>query len=165
MYVAAALSAAFALGDTEAALVAGLAEIPRECRTAQAVRWALGQKRRVRNWQAARAAVDRHFQGMSKVHTDNNLCLSIFGLLIGRRDFTRVIGETVAMGMDNDCTAATAGSLFGAAYGLKAIPDKWWRPFRGRQRTYLNGREWFSIPDTLRRFEKCARGVFAAGAR
>jgi ADP-ribosylglycohydrolase len=161
MYLAAAISAAFALNDTEAALHAGLAEIPRDCRTAQAVRWALAQKRRVRNWKQARQAVDDKFRPMSLVHTDNNLCLTIFGLLIGGRDFTKVIGETVAMGMDNDCTAASAGSIFGAAYGKAAIPDKWYRRFHDKQRTYINGHEWLKIGQTLKRFEACAKKVFA----
>lgn len=160
MYVAAAISAAFALGDTEAALHAALTEIPRACRTARAVKWALAQKGKLRNWKSARAAVDHRFAGMSPVHTDNNLCLTILGLLIGRTDFTTVIGQTVAMGMDNDCTAATAGSIFGAAYGIGAIDPKWYRAFRNRQRTYLIGREWWRIPGTLRRFEAGARRVF-----
>jgi ADP-ribosylglycohydrolase len=162
MFVTAAISAAFETGDVEEALGIGLTEIPRDCRTARAVRWALGRKGRVRNWKAAREAVERKFKGLSPVHTDNNLCLTIFGLLIGRRDFTRVIGETVAMGMDNDCTAATAGSIFGAAYGLGAIDEKWYRPFRDRQRTYLKGHEWLRIGATLRRFEAGARRVYAA---
>ena len=162
MYVAAAISAAFALGDTEDALHVALTEIPRACRTAKAVKWALGQKGKVRSWKSAREAVERKFAGMSAVHTDNNLCLTIFGLLIGKKDFTKVIGETVAMGMDNDCTAATAGSIFGAAHGIGAIDPKWYRPFRGRQRTYLNGHEWWSIADTLRRFEAGAKQVFVA---
>jgi ADP-ribosylglycohydrolase len=160
MFVAAAISAAFAVNDTEAALRVALTEIPRASRTAQAVRWALGQKGRVRNWKTAREAVDRKFPMLSPVHTDNNLCLSIFGLLIGKRDFGKVIGETVAMGMDNDCTAATAASIFGAAYGRKAVPDAWVKPFRNRIRTYMNGREWLTLSDTLRRFEKGAQAVF-----
>jgi ADP-ribosylglycohydrolase len=162
MFVAAAISAAFALGDTEEALHVALSEIPRACRTAKAVKWSLGQKAKVRSWKSAREAIERKFAGMSPVHTDNNLCLTIFGLLIGKKDFTKVIGETVAMGMDNDCTAATAGSIFGAAHGIGTIDPKWYRPFRGRQRTYLNGHEWWTIADTLRRFEAGAKQVFAA---
>lgn len=162
MYVAAVISAAFATGDVEEALRIGLSEIPRDCRTAKAVQWAL-HKQGVRNWKQARAAVGRRFAGMSEVHTDNNLALALFGLRIGKKDFTKAIGETVAMGMDNDCNAATVGSIFGAAYGIEAIDDRWHKPFRNRQRTYLKGREWFSIPDTLKRFETCAHTVFTGG--
>jgi ADP-ribosylglycohydrolase len=161
MFVAAAISAAFALGDVEEALTVALSEIPKGCRTAKAAKWAMGQKGKVRNWKAAREAVDRKFKGMSAVHTDNNLCLTIFGLRIGKKDFTKVIGQTVAMGMDNDCTAATAGSIFGAAYGISAIDPKWYTPFHNKQRSYLIGREWWKISDTLRRFEAGAKKVFA----
>ena len=38
-----------------------------------------------------------------------------------RKDFTRTISVTVAMGLDNDCTAATAGSLLGAVLGTTAF--------------------------------------------
>ncbi len=66
-----------------------------------------------------------HFQGMHAVHTINNACLTIWGLTIGGTDLTRVIGETVAMGMDNDCTAATAGCICGAVIGKEHIPAHW----------------------------------------
>ena len=68
-----------------------------------------------------------------------------------------MIGETVAMGMDNDCTAATAGSIVGAVVGRRGIPAKWTRGFDDTIHSYLIGRERFSIRDVLRRFEKQAR--------
>ena len=39
-----------------------------------------------------------------------NACLTIFGLMIGADDFTKVIGETVAMGYDNDSIRSLTGS-------------------------------------------------------
>ena len=114
------------------ALEIGLTEIPRRCALAREIRWALKRAPRIRDYRQARAAVDQRYKGMHVVHTINNACLTIWGLTIGGRDVPRVIGETVAMGMDNDCTAATAGSIFGAAYGIKAIPGRWTRPFNNK---------------------------------
>ena len=68
-----------------------------------------------------------------------------------------MIGETVAMGMDNDCTAATAGSIVGAVVGRKGIPSKWHRAFGDTIRSYLIGHKQFSIRDILKRFERQAR--------
>jgi len=98
--------------------------------------------------------VDERFPGMSGVHTQNNMCLMIFGLLRGGRDVTRVLGETVAMGLDNDCTAASAGSIVGALVGASQVPEKWYKPFEGRVGSYLNGFPEFEIEDLVRRFLK-----------
>ncbi|MCJ7751561.1 MAG: ADP-ribosylglycohydrolase family protein, partial [Armatimonadetes bacterium] len=129
MYFSAVISAAFSVDDPIEALEMGLTEIPKDCSMAKAVRWALKAAPTITSYREARAAVDRKFRGMSNVHTINNACLTIFGLAIGGTDVTRVIGETVAMGLDNDCTAATAGSIVGAIVGKRRIPRKWTRKF------------------------------------
>ena len=110
MFFSAAIAAAFAVDDPVEALKIGLTEIPRACALAKAVRWALKTAPRIRNYKQARSEMEKRFKGMHQVHTINNACLTVWGITIGGRDFTRVIGETVAMGLDNDCTAATAGS-------------------------------------------------------
>lgn len=156
MFFAATIAAAFAVGDTLEAVRIGLTEIPRECALARAVRWALRRGPEIRDYRAARTAVDRRFAGMDAVHTINNACLTIFGLHVGGRDFSRVIGETVAMGLDNDCTAATAGSIFGAAYGRAAIPVHWTRPFGDTMLSYLRGVPRVRISEVLRRFARSA---------
>jgi len=156
MFFSAAIAAAFATGDPLQALHAGLNEIPRRSRLAKAIRWAFDVAPAIHDWRAARALVDERFPGMHVVHTINNACLTIFGLHLGGQDFTRVIGETVAMGLDNDCTAATAGSIFGAAYGTAAIPEHWWKPFRNRTRTYLIEQEWWRNSEIAERFTAIA---------
>ncbi|MDR1600532.1 MAG: ADP-ribosylglycohydrolase family protein [Oscillospiraceae bacterium] len=161
MYFSAAIAAAFALDDPMEALRLGLNEIPADCLLARDVRWALDVSSNITNAAQARETVEARFNGMSGVHTNLNACLTIFALGIGRDDFTKTIGETVAMGYDNDCTAGTAGSVFGAARGIGAIPEKWYKPFNDRVMTYMNGQPEFSIKDTLARFEALARLGFA----
>lgn len=81
----------------------------------------------------------------------------VMGLMIGQNDFTKTIGETVAMGGDNDCTGATAGSILGAVIGLDAIPSHWITPFGGRMQIYLKELpEYLEIEEVCRRFEKLA---------
>ncbi len=127
MFFSAAIAAAFAVDDPIEALQIGLTEIPQDCALAHAVHWALEVAPDIKDYLQAREAMEEHFRGMHRVHTINNACLTIWGITIGGRDFTRVIGETVAMGMDNDCTAATAGSLVGAVVGKQGIPEHWYR--------------------------------------
>jgi ADP-ribosylglycohydrolase len=160
MYFSAVIAAAFALDDPVEALRVGLSEIPRDCALAKAVRWALRVSPDIPNYRAARDAVDAKFAGMNIVHTINNACLTIFGITIGGKDFSRVIGETVAMGLDNDCTAATAGSIVGAVVGKKGIPERWYRNFNDTIHSYLIGKKRFSISKILARFEKQAEKVW-----
>jgi len=161
MFFAAAVAAAFAVDDPVEALRIGLSEIPRQCALANAVRWALKLAPNIRDYRQARAAVDKRFKGMHTVHTINNACLTVWGITIGGTDFTRVIGETVAMGLDNDCTAATAGSIVGAVVGKGGIPRQWHRRFHNTVRSYLTGRPRFTITGLVRRFARQAGRVHA----
>lgn len=154
MFFAAAQSAAFAVDSSRAALEIGLTEIPAGCALAKDLRWALDIGDSIRDYREARKVVDDRFSGMSPVHTNNNACLTVFGLLIGGNDMTRVISETVAMGLDNDCTTATAGSIVGAIVGKRNIPSHWYERFNNRVRTYLNGQGAFAIDDIISRFMK-----------
>jgi len=160
MYFAAAISAAFTVSDPCEALVIALSEIPIDCALSQGVRWALEEAPKIRNYREARDAVEKRFAGMNRVHTINNACLTVFGLTIGGTDFTRVIGETVAMGMDNDCTAATAGSIVGAVVGKAGIPERWTRRFNNTVHSYINRKPVFRIDDLIRRFTRQARRVW-----
>lgn len=157
MYFAAVIAAAFTVTDPVEALYIGLTEIPRQCALAHAVRWALRTGPGISSYREARLLVDKRFNGMHPVHTINNACLTIFGIVLGGRDFTRVIGETVAMGLDNDCTAATAGSIYGAASGRSGIPARWHRRFNNTVHSYITGRPRLTISGLMRRFTRQAR--------
>jgi ADP-ribosylglycohydrolase len=159
MFFSAAISAAFAANDAIEALEIALTEIPKECAMAKAVRWALDAAPGVRNYKEARAAMDERFKGMHFVHTINNACLTIWGLTIGGKDVSRVIGETVAMGMDNDCTAATAGSIIGAIVGKSGVPSHWTRNFNNTVHSYIIDHKEFRIDDLVERFAAQAKRV------
>jgi len=160
MFFAAAQSAAFAVSDPIEAIKIGLTEIPRDCLLARDIRWALDKHKKIRNFRKAREAVDKHCKGMSYVHTNNNACLTIFGLAIGGNDVTKVLSEIVAMGMDNDCTAATAGSIVGAIVGKKGIPNHWYKNFNNTVYSYLIGKRKFSFSSVVERFAKQAEKIF-----
>ena len=159
MFFSAAIAAAFAVDDSLEALRIGLTEIPAECSLAKAVRWAFDVAPGIGTYQDARNAVDERFRGMHPVHTINNACLTIFGLAIGGTDVTRVIGETVAMGMDNDCTAATAGSIAGAIVGKGGVPEHWYRSFNDTVHSYLLDNPRFALSDLVDRFSAQAARV------
>jgi len=160
MFFSAAQAAAFAVDDPIDAIRIGLTEIPRGCQVAKAVRWALKTGPGIRDYRDARAAVDERFAGMHRAHTNNNACLTIFGLFIGGADVTKVIGQTVAMGLDNDCTTATAGSIVGAITGRDGIEPQWTRRFNNTVHSYLIGKSRFAITALVKRFTRQARRVW-----
>ncbi|MCY3832115.1 MAG: ADP-ribosylglycohydrolase family protein [Chloroflexi bacterium] len=161
MYFSAAIAAAFAVDDPMDALRIGLEEIPVDCIAAREIRWALEMAPSVSGYQDAAALAAERYPGIWKSHSIQNNALTIWGLAVGGDDFTKVIGETVSMGHDNDCTAATAGSIFGAVYGTSAIPEHWTKNFNNRVATYLNGQSPFAIDDTVDRFVAQAERVLA----
>ncbi len=152
MYFSAVISAAFTVSDPVDALRIGLEEIPADCLLAREIRWALDKAPSVANYRDAAALVEQRYTRMGMAHSINNTVLTVWGLTIGGDDFTKVIGETVAMGQDNDCTAATAGSIFGAVYGKSAIPKHWYKNFNNKVHTFLYGQSPFAIDDVLDRF-------------
>ena len=160
MFFSAAIAAAFAAGDPFEALNCALCEIPAESLLYKDILWALETKNKVTDYRRARELVDEHFAGMSGVHTNNNAALTIFGMKLGEGDFTKTIGNTVAMGLDNDCTGATAGSLFGACCGFDSIDKIWYEKFGNTIHSYLIDRPSFKIDDVLKRFAKLAKSNF-----
>jgi ADP-ribosylglycohydrolase len=157
MFFSAAIAAAFAVNDPFEALNKALCEIPQESLLYKDVMWALDIKNTVKDYRHARELVDNYFNGMSGVHTNNNAALTIFGLQLGGDDFTKTIGNTVAMGLDNDCTGATVGSLFGACHGFGSIDKIWYEKFNNKLHSYLIGHPSFEIDDVIRRFTKLAQ--------
>lgn len=155
MFMAAAIAAAFVVDDPMEALAIGLTEIPEHCLFAEGVRWALQQS--PKNYQEAFDLVWERYDGMFNGSALTNALHVVMGLKIGQRDFTKTIGETVAMSGDNDCTGATAGSILGAVIGKNKIPDHWIRPFQGKIHSYLYELpEYLEIEEVCRRLEKLA---------
>lgn len=160
MFFSAAQSAAFTTDNAIDAIRIGMTEIPKECLLYKDIEWALDVGKELKNYKDARAAVDEKFKGMNDVHTNNNACLTIFGLMIGGNDVTKVISETVAMGLDNDCTAATAGSIVGAIVGKNGIPVHWYKNFNNKIHSFLKNIDEFEIDDVVNRFIVQAQKVF-----
>ena len=162
MYFSAAISAAFTVDHPVEALRIGLEEIPADCLLAREIRWALDQAPSVANYRDAAAAIAERYPRMGMAHAINNAVLTVWGLTVGGEDYSKVIGETVAMGQDNDCTAATAGSIWGAVYGKSAIPKHWYKNFNNKVHTFLYGQSPFAIDDLLDRFTAQAERVLAS---
>lgn len=157
MYFAAAEAAAFVYDDLETVLAEGLKVIPAECAMAETVRWAMETASSVKNYRHARELVDGRFPGMCNAHTLNNAALTVFGLYMGQMDFTATVGNVIAMGLDNDCTGATAGSILGAMIGIDNIPAHWHCKWNDTVHTYIRGAETLQLKDMTDRFVRLAK--------
>ena len=93
--------------------------------------------------------IHRAYEGMSPVHTVNNLALVAWGLARGADDFSVAIGDTVAAGWDTDCNGATVGALWGLTG--RPIPAHWTEPWAGRVETSLAGIGELALDDLVDR--------------
>lgn len=156
MFFAAAIAAAFTTDCPIEPIRIALKEIPTTCALYKDVEWALEAGPNVKDYKHAHDVVHERFMGMSPVHTNNNACLTIFGLFLGNGCFTETVANVIAMGLDNDCTGATVGSIIGAVVGAKGIAPHWIKNFNDKVRTYLVGYPEMSIENIIDRFVKLA---------
>ncbi len=157
VFFAAMESAAFVCNDLNALIDIGLSYIPETCGLAAAVRCAVNAHASGMKWRDARDEILKHHRGSTLFNlpertspadrakgfdkgvlgydAPSNVALTVLALLVGGDDFGRVVTTAVNCGEDTDCTAATAGALFGLLHGIDAIPEKWIKPIGRRIKT------------------------------
>ncbi len=142
----AALGAAIPMEDTlDAAIDRALEEIPGSSDSAEAV--ALG-----RSLAGIPDAVDqlhRKYEGLSPVHTVNNLAVVAWALCSYEDDYSAAVGEAVAAGWDTDCNGATVGGLWGLSG--RPIPKSWTDSWNGRVHVGLAGWGEVDVDDLINR--------------
>ena len=89
------------------------------------------------------------YEGMSPVHSLNNLAIVVWAFLSFQDSFDEAIGEAVAAGWDTDCNGATVGGLVGLDLG--EIPDKWTKPWQGKVSTAISGLGELALGDLVQR--------------
>lgn len=166
MFVAAMIAAGFALDDPLKVVQAGLAEIPRRSRLYLEMKQVIEICRK-HNYSAAAFenvlddiwALLGHYH---PVHTNNNAALVVAALLLGGRDYEKVVTIAVMGGWDTDCNGATSGSIFGAMHGAKAIPAKWKDPLHDTLYSRIFDYHPIAISECARRSVDIARKVSTA---
>ena len=154
MYFSALISLAFTSKDIDKSMHQALDFIPKDSEFYKQIKWALSIIDNVPDYMTANKLVTERFPGMSWVHAINNACLTVWGIHLGKNSYTKGISETVAMAYDNDCTAATVGSVLGAYLGIDCIDPKWYKPWNNKILSYLKGIESFELDDVIERFFK-----------
>jgi len=129
----AALGAALADSSPREALDSALLTIPSESEAAAAVKLGL----ELAGNADGDAVIRNRYEGMSPVHTINNLAIVVWALYSHLDDFSAAIGDAVAAGLDTDCNGATVGALWGLQGG--EIPQRWTDPWQRRVGLSLAG--------------------------
>jgi len=150
IFTAAMQSAAFLENDMQKLVEIGLSYIPTECATAKAVRFVIDAHAKGMDYLELRDKVLGNFRGcVSGAIPDtaseddrkkglldgnlgfdvpSNIAIVIIGMLYCEDDFEKLMRYTINCGEDTDCTAATAGAIFGIIHGQSKIPQKWLEP-------------------------------------
>jgi ADP-ribosylglycohydrolase len=153
VFVAALGASIPASASLDEAIDKALGYIPDDSEAAAAVRFG-------RSLSASEDAVDRlheKYEGMSPVHTLNNLALVMWALCSAGDDFGAAIGNAVAAGWDTDCNGATVGGLFGLTGGV--IPESWTKPWQGRIGLGLAGYSELELDDVVTRTVAIAQSI------
>jgi ADP-ribosylglycohydrolase len=153
MWASVLIACCFAERDLKTAIEASLAFIPPRSRLEEAIRHVLELYDAGRSWNETRDEIETRYGHYSFVHTINNSTLVTAALLWGGGDFTRTIGLAVEGGWDTDCTGATTGSIFGATFGVRALPARWVDPLGDRIRSAIAGFDNSRISDLVERTE------------
>lgn len=159
MFLAAAQAAAFGTKDVIEALKIGMSYVPKQSRLYKDLVWAFENATKLKDFKHARALIDERYPTMHSVHTNNNMIAIVFACTLAGQDFSKAIGIAVAMGLDNDCTAASIGSLYGANLGLQGIPKHWYECFNNTIKTYITGYEKISFDELVNMFLRIRRKV------
>ena len=106
---------------------------------------------------AGGAKIRDHYQGMSPVHTLNNLAIVVWALFSNLHDFSAAIGDAVVAGLDTDCNGATVGGLWGLQ--SSDIPDHWIAPWQGRVGLSLAGYDELTLDELVGRTVGLAKSL------
>ena len=154
MFCAAAVAAAFTAETPLDAVREGMKQIPKESELYKTLEWAFSVQDKVTCYQRARMLIDEKYGHLHPVHTNNNMAAVVFALMLGGNDYTKCISECIAIGLDNDCTGATVGSIAGACLGIEAIEKHWYDRFNDKVMSYVIDHREQSIEEIVERFIK-----------
>lgn len=87
------------------------------------------------------------YTGYGWCHTNPNAMIVAASLLYGKGDYGKTICMAVETGFDTDCNGATAGSIFGMAHGINAVPEYWQKPINDTLETTVFGINTVKISD------------------
>jgi ADP-ribosylglycohydrolase len=165
MWVAAMLAAAPYERDIPGVIRAGLAQIPAQCRLAEAIHQVFAWHGEGMPFEAVRARIHSDWTETNPhhwCHTISNAIIVAAALLWGEEDFGRTICLAVSCTFDTDCNGATCGSILGIRHGAARLPEPWTTPLNDTIETGLIGYTHLTLTGLARDTAAC-RGSLVTG--
>ncbi len=159
MWVSAMLAKAAVCDDTEAVILSGMRQIPKESRLYAELSEMLCRYHAGETAEEAAAYILTKYDennGHHWCHTISNAAIVALGLLWGKKDFARTMELCLTMGFDTDCNCATAGSVLGMMLGAEKLPKKWTDPLCDTVLSGVDGFGLVKISDMAKRTVKLA---------
>lgn len=157
MFISATIASAFVVDNVESAIEIGLTEIPRTSRLYEAINNVMDWCRKEKDWRRVWSKVMDQYGNYHPVHTINNACFVVLGLMLSDGDFEKAITTSVMCGFDTDCNGATAGSIMGVLVGSKNLPEKWIKPLSDTVESIVIGFERLKISELAERVFKIVK--------
>ena len=164
-FVAAMVSAAFAVREPAALIAAGLARIDRDGDYAAMVRAMVDAHRRCPDdWRTAFAVLSAEFgydRYPGTVPIVPNAGVIVLALLYGAGDFSRALRIAAMAGWDTDCNVGNVGAVMGVAVGVDGIDPSWRRPVNDIlvNAGLIGGRNLMTIPQGADLLARLGRGL------
>ncbi len=76
------------------------------------------------DWKAARQNLYKKYYNGDTLDNKINFAMTLLALMYGENDYMKTVGIAVLAGFDNDCNAATAGTIMGIQVGLNGLPEE-----------------------------------------
>ena len=128
MFWAAMESAAFFVSDPLLLIEVGIAMIPENSRTTQAVRIARDAFRADASLIDTRSRIINALGHENFADAPMNIGFSVAGLLYGKGDFGTTLSATAGLGYGTQTNAAAVGGLLGIVQGKTGLPANWIQP-------------------------------------
>lgn len=157
MFISATIASAFVVDNVESAIEIGLTEIPKTSRLYEAINNVIDWCRKDKDWRNIWSKIMDQYGNYHPVHTINNACFVVLGLILSEGDFEKAITTSVMCGLDTDCNGATAGSIMGVLLGGKNLPSKWIEPLNDTVESIVIGFEKIKISELAERIYRLVK--------
>ena len=141
------VSMAYAEKEMQTIVKKAIRMIPTDSEYYTVVKFALDQCEQFDHYLEAWKVCEKKFWQYNWIHAYPNAAIEVIALYYCENSLDRCINMMSMMGQDVDCNAAQVATMFGAAYGIEAISEKWLKPLPEELLTYVRGHEKTSIAD------------------
>jgi len=141
------VSMAYVENDMKTIVKKAVEMTPKDSEYYTVVKFALDRCEESNNYMEAWKPCEKQYKEYNWIHAYPNAAIEVIALYFSENDFDKCINMLSMMGQDVDCNAAQVGTLFGIAYGLDSISDKWKAPLTDELISYVRGYEKTTITE------------------